>query len=82
MQYVIELRPKALKDLKQLSPEVSRRIMSKIEMMTDGLSGDVKRLVKHQPGWRLRVGDWRVLFEVTGHTIVVYRVVHRSAAYQ
>jgi mRNA interferase RelE/StbE len=41
----------------------------------------VKRLVNYTPGWRLRVGDWRVLFEVTGSVIVVWRVVHRSEAY-
>lgn len=31
--------------------------------------------------YRLRVGDWRVLFEVDGKAIVVHEVKHRSEAY-
>lgn len=45
------------------------------------VNGDVKRLTHFTPGWRLRVGDWRVLFDVNGTVIVVWRVVHRSQAY-
>ncbi|MGH8613156.1 MAG: type II toxin-antitoxin system RelE family toxin, partial [Gammaproteobacteria bacterium] len=29
------------------------------------------------PEYRLRVGDYRVLFEIEGNTIVVYGVRHR-----
>ena len=81
MRYEIEFLPEARHDLKQLSPEIARRIMRKIVAMQDDLAGNVKRLVHYTPGLRLRVGDWRVLFEVSGSTIVVHRVVHRSQAY-
>jgi mRNA interferase RelE/StbE len=47
----------------------------------DNLKGDVKRLTQFTPGWRLRVGDWRVLFDIVGSVIVIWRVVHRSKAY-
>ena len=43
--------------------------------------GDVKRLTHVVPAYRLRVGDWRVLFEVVGSTIVIYYIRHRSNAY-
>jgi len=46
------------------------------------LAGDVKRLTNYTPEFRLRVGDYRVLFEVEGETIVIYRVLHRKDAYQ
>ena len=46
------------------------------------LTGDVKKLTDHTPEYRLRVGDYRVLFEVEGSTVVVYRVLHRKDAYQ
>jgi mRNA interferase RelE/StbE len=45
------------------------------------LTGDVKRLVNYTPGYRLRVGDWRVLFQPEGSRLVVHRIVHRSEAY-
>lgn len=34
------------------------------------------------PEYRLRVGDWRVLFEVERDKIVIYRILHRREAYR
>jgi mRNA interferase RelE/StbE len=82
MRYAIEFRPKAVRDLKRLSPAVSRRIEQKLQLLSDDMAGDVKRLVNFSPGYRLRVGDWRVLFQPEGSRLVVYRIVHRSAAYE
>ena len=81
MRYEIDFLPEARDDLKRLSPEITRRIMRKIHAMQDDLAGNVKRLVHYTPGLRLRVGDWRVLFEVAGSMIIIYRIVHRSEAY-
>ncbi len=81
MRYEIEFLPDARHDLKRLSPEVARHITRKIIAMQDDLAGNVKHLVHYTPGLRLRVGDWRVLFEVAGSTIIIHRVVHRSEAY-
>ena len=82
MRYDIEFRPKALRDLRRLSPEVARRVDQKIQMLRQDMNGDVKRLVDFTPGWRLRVGDWRVLFQPSGERLIVYRIVHRSEAYE
>ena len=81
MRYEIEFRPKALRDIKRLSPEISHRIEKKLSLLCQDMSGDVKRLVHYTPGWRLRVGDWRVLFEPQGTMLIVHRIVHRSEAY-
>ena len=80
-QFKIEYNVEAQRDLRKLSPEVARRITQKINRLANGLSGDVKRLVKFKPDYRLRVGDWRVLFEIDGKTIVIHHVSHRSTAY-
>jgi mRNA interferase RelE/StbE len=81
VRYELEFRPKALRDLKRLSPEVSRRIEQKLALLSEDLHGDVKRLVNFPPGWRLRVGEWRVLFQPVQNRVVVHRIVHRSQAY-
>ena len=47
-----------------------------------GLTGDVKKLTNFTPEYRLRVGNYRVLFEVEGGVVIVYRVLHRKDAYQ
>ena len=57
MRYAIEFRPAALGDLKRLSPDVSGRIVRKLQLLSNDMSGDVKRLVNFTPGYRLRVGD-------------------------
>lgn len=82
MQYKIEFKPKAIKDLEKLPVDIRERIISKIEAMQDDLQGDVKRLTNFTPEYRLRVGDYRVLFELEEQTIMIYRVKHRSKAYE
>jgi mRNA interferase RelE/StbE len=82
VNYSIELKPRAIKDLKKLSLEDRQRIVAKIEMMQDNLAGDVKKLTNFTPEYRLRVGDYRVLFEVDQAQIVVYRVKHRRDVYK
>lgn len=55
--------------------------MSKIGELANDLHGDVKQTTNFFPSYRLRAGDWRVLFEATNDVIDVYREVHRSKAY-
>ena len=77
----IEFSPHAVRDLESMSPDVARRIMKKTMTLQKGLTGDIKRLTNFRPAYRLRVGDYRVLFDVDGDTIIVYRVRHRREAY-
>jgi mRNA interferase RelE/StbE len=81
MNYQVEFKPKAVKDLASLPAEVQNRVLTKIELMQNNLAGDVKRLTNYTPEYRLRVGDYRVLFEIEGDVLVIYRVKHRKDAY-
>lgn len=62
MEYEIEFKPKAIKDLDSLQPDIAKRIVEKISRLSQNLEGDVKRLTDFTPEYRLRVGDHRVLF--------------------
>lgn len=81
MNYQVEFKPKALKDLASLPAEVQSRVLTKIELMQNNLTGDVKRLTNYTPEYRLRVGDYRILFEIEEDILVIYRVKHRKDAY-
>ncbi|CBN58265.1 Plasmid stabilization system [Kamptonema sp. PCC 6506] len=81
MNYQVEFKPKAIKDLESLPVEVQNRVLTKIELMQNNLTGDVKRLTNYTPEYRLRVGDYRVLFEIEEDVLVIYRVKHRKDAY-
>ncbi len=82
MKYNIEFKPRAVKDIQALSSRIQARILARIEEMSDNLSGDVKRLTDSMPEYRLRVGEYRVLFEIEEGAIVIYRVRHRREAYR
>lgn len=81
MNYDIVFKPRALKDLKSLPKQIRERIIEKIEALRDDLTGDVKKLTDFTPEYRLRMGDYRVLFEVKETRVIVYRVVNRKDAY-
>ncbi|MEW6235594.1 MAG: type II toxin-antitoxin system RelE/ParE family toxin [Candidatus Omnitrophota bacterium] len=82
MIYNIQFKPKAVKDLKNLPATNQSRIFEKIEELRINLNGDVKRLTNFSVEYRLRVGDYRALFDVVGQTIIIYRIRHRGEAYQ
>jgi mRNA interferase RelE/StbE len=62
VKYQVELRPRAEKDLRNLQRQEQERIVQKLRLAADDLRGDIKRLVQFQPSYRLRVGNYRVLF--------------------
>jgi mRNA interferase RelE/StbE len=78
MVYEIEFKPRAIRDLRASQ---ARRVVKKIALLRDDLTGDVKRLTDFTHEFRLRVGDYRVLFEVEGQKVLIYRVMHRKDAY-
>ncbi|MBK1646481.1 plasmid stabilization protein [Thiocapsa imhoffii] len=77
----VELKPTAIKDLRDLPKADAQRVAARLKSLEQGLSGDVKRLTNFTPEYRLRVGSYRVLFEIEDSKVVVYRVVHRQHAY-
>lgn len=81
MKFDVQFKPKAVKDIERLPPRIQERVLSRVEEMRTDLSGDVKRLTKFTPEYRLRVGDYRVLFEIEDETIIIYRVRHRREVY-
>ncbi len=82
MKYKIEFKPRAINDLKTIPISESRRVIEKIEALQNGLTGDVKQLTNFTPEYRLRVGDYRALFEIEGEKVVIYRIKHRKDAYK
>jgi mRNA interferase RelE/StbE len=83
MKYTVELKPRAMKDLHRLPKMDLKRVLDSLELLADDLHGDIKRLTNFTPEYRLRVRDYRVLFEIQkGNLIVVYRVQHRRDVYK
>ena len=81
MKYQVRFQPKAIKALENLPTQEKIKIVTKIEAMKDNLQGDVKKLTNFTPEYRLRVGKYRVLFEIEGEVLTIYQVKHRRDAY-
>lgn len=81
MNYQAKFKPRAIKDLQSLPKQVQKKILLKIELLQNNLTGDIKKLTNFTPEYRLRVGDYRVLFELEESIIVIYRIKHRKNAY-
>lgn len=82
MNYRIEIMPRAARDLKAIPKADARTIVDKIRSLSTDLSGDVKKLTNFSPEYRLRVGNWRVLFEVEDEKVLIYRILHRKESYR
>ena len=69
--------------MRRIQKRDATRIADALEKMTTDLIGDVKRLTNFTPEYRLRVGNYRVLFEIENEeNIIVYRIIHRREAYR
>jgi len=79
--YSIIWDPKALDALNKIEQHISKRILKKIdELQEDPLSKGVKHL-KGRHGFRLRVGDYRIIFHIEGDEIHILKVGHRKHVY-
>lgn len=81
MPFSIIWDEKAYDDLKKLEASIYRRIEKKVsELSEDPYSKDIKKL-KGIEGYRLRIGDYRVIFEIEGNMIQILKVGHRKNIY-
>lgn len=79
----INIRKSAIKDLKRIPPDTRSRIHSKIRELADFPEiSNVKRLTGFEPAFRLRTGDYRILFDVEADTITIGRILHRKDSYK
>jgi len=59
-----------------------REIGHKLFLLENDLRGDVKKLKGSKNEYRLRVGDYRVLFELEGPAVMVYAAGRRKDIYR
>jgi len=85
MTYTIVITRSAKKDIDSLETITRNRLGKKLTSFAalDDLSQGAKKLENSSSGeYRLRVGDYRVLFDLEGKTVVILRVQHRKDVYK
>jgi mRNA interferase RelE/StbE len=82
--YVIRLSPAAARELRKFDPAVRRRIQAVLELLADDpRPPSAKRLVGGAGEWRVRTGDYRIIYEIHDDRllILVLRMAHRREVY-
>ncbi len=79
----IEVRDSASKDLKQIDKKTALKLLQDIQKLKDYPSiSNIKKLINHHYSHRMRLGDYRVLFDITDDIIFIGRILHRKDAYK
>lgn len=84
-QYRVILQEDAEKQFRKLDKAVQRRInVALVNLEADPRPSGVKKLKGRENDWRIRVGDWRIIYEIHDgelHVLVI-EIGHRSKVYR
>ena len=85
MEYRIEIKEPAIKELARLHPDIGKRILNSIEY----LASNPRPIQSHKLSetvisYRLKVGDYRVLYQISDRDkkITIFKVGHRREVYR
>jgi mRNA interferase RelE/StbE len=85
MPHQILIRRPAEKEIASLPPKIRSRVAEKIRALAeDPRPAGCKKLSGEDRAWRIRIGDYRVVYEVndTARYVEVRVVAHRKDVYR
>ena len=84
MTYRVEVTRSAIKALRRVNPADTGRLRGAIAMLAEDPRPPASRPLRGRDGWRLRVGEYLVLYTLRDDVllIVVVAVAHMSSAYR
>ncbi|MDQ4039571.1 MAG: type II toxin-antitoxin system RelE/ParE family toxin [Actinomycetota bacterium] len=81
----VAFHPDVYKQLQQLPRRVFSAALNAIIALThDARPSRVKKMVGSRSDWRIRIGEYRIVYEIddTARTVTVLNVEHRRDAYR
>jgi mRNA interferase RelE/StbE len=85
-RFTVHLTPTFRKDLERLPGKVQEAVLQAVRLLERNPTGPdshIKKLKGAGIGrWRLRVGHYRVRYDVLRQDVVLYRVRHRRDVYR
>ncbi|MGC1419385.1 MAG: type II toxin-antitoxin system RelE/ParE family toxin [Acidimicrobiales bacterium] len=85
MTYQVVLSPSATRQLRKFDPDARRRIQAVLELVAENPRPPAAtRLVGGAGEWRVRTGDYRVIYEIHERQllVLVLRMGHRREVYE
>jgi mRNA interferase RelE/StbE len=83
--YKVLLERSAERDLRRLSPDIHDRVIDAIRALSvSPRPAGCRKLEASKSDWRIRVGDWRIIYEISDRDreVRVNRVRHRREVYR
>ena len=82
--YDLRIKPSAIKELEVLQTNHRRRIVNKIQDLASEPRPPGCEKLSGQDRYRIRQGDFRILFEIqdSERTVVVVKIGHRRDVYR
>ena len=83
--FSVEVKPSARKELESLPDNVLARVLQKMNSLrTAPRPAGCKKLKGYRDQWRVRVGDWRVVYIIddAAKLISITRIAHRREVYE
>ncbi|TWE12806.1 type II toxin-antitoxin system RelE family toxin [Rudaeicoccus suwonensis] len=83
--YAVEFTTAAARKVRRLDPPIRRRILAGIAgLAADPRPDGVKKLSGVDNAWRIRIGDYRVIYEIHDGVleVIVVEVGHRREVYR
>jgi mRNA interferase RelE/StbE len=78
----VEIIKQAAKYFKEMNEPAKSRMKDAFnKLRKDPPEGDIKKL-EGKKGFRVRVGDYRILFVIENTAIIVYKIAPRGQAYK
>ena len=84
MSYFLRILPVAEKQLSKLNFPFYEAVKRKISALRENpRPPGCRKLKGHESAWRIRAGDYRVVYEIddAGRIVIVLRIAHRSVVY-
>ena len=84
MNYTVILSRSARKQLERFSGETEKRILAKLSELESNPRPPGCKKLKNRDAWRVRIGDYRVIYEIHDKIlqVIVVTVGHRREVYQ
>jgi mRNA interferase RelE/StbE len=82
LHYELVISNRFRRDLRRLDVQVHRRVLAALdELQANPYQG--QQLTEVSIGqWRIRVGDYRIRYDIEGNRVLLYRVRHRKDIYR
>lgn len=82
--YKLSFKRSVAKDLRSLPKKDVQRIIRRIELLSEDPRGDGCMKLSSQERYRVRVGKYRILYEIIDAELIitVVKVAHRSSVYK